>query len=87
MMEDQSAHSSERKPSEPTQVIFSSDLSEYIRTGVDPTGRYSKSAPRHEKRSFVLIYIFLGMMIIVGLLSGGFGRRLIEDLLRLIQGG
>ena len=86
MIEDQSSPSSAQKPSERTQVTFSPDLSEYIRTGVDPTGRYSKSVSRQEKRSFVLIYVFIGVMIVVGLLSGGVGRKLFEDLLRLIQG-
>jgi len=68
-------------------VTFSPDLSEYIRTSVDPTGRYSKPATRQEKLSFALVYVFIGGMIVVGLLSGGVGRKLFEDLLRFIQGG
>lgn len=84
--ENQSQPSSERTPSATTQVTFSPDLSEYIRTGVDPTGRYSKTATRHEKLTFALVYVFIGVMIVVGLLSSGLGRKLFEDLLRLIQG-
>lgn len=87
MIEDQSPRSSERKPSEPSQVTFSPDLSEYIRTGVDPTGRYSKPPTRQDKRRFALVYVFIGVMIVIGLLSSGVGRKLFEDVLRLIQGG
>lgn len=82
----QSPQPSDRKASEPTLVNFSQDLSEYIRTGVDSTGRYSKPATRHEKLGFALVYIFIGVMIVVGLLGAGVGRKLLEDLLRLIQG-
>lgn len=83
----QSPQSSERKPSKHPQVTFSQDLSDYIRTGVDPTGRYSKPPTRLGKLNFALVYVFIGVMIIVGLLSGVIGRKLLEDLLRLIQGG
>ena len=82
----QSQPSSERMPSEPTQVTFSPELSEYIRTGVDPTGRYSKAESSQEKLSFALVYTFIGVMIVVGLLGAGVGRKLLEDLLRLTQG-
>lgn len=85
--ENQSQRSSERKPSESVQVTFSPDLSEYIRIGVDPTGRYSKPATRQEKRGFALGYVFIGLMIVVGFLSGGLGRTLFEELLRLLQAG
>ena len=84
--ENKSQPSSESTPSEPIQVTLSPELSEYIRTGVDPTGRYSKPASRQEKVSFALVYVFIGVMIVVGLLSSGLGRKLLEDLLRLIQG-
>lgn len=87
MEEKQPQSSSERKPSESIQVTFSPELSEYIRTGVDPTGHYAKPATLQEKRSFALVYVFIGVMIVVGFLSDGLVCRLIEDLLRLIQGG
>lgn len=72
---------------QPIQVQFSEDLSEYIRTGVDPTGRYAKPPTRKENVGVALVYAFLIIMFLVGLLGGGVGRKLFEDLLRLIQGG
>lgn len=87
MREDHSPRSSAHETSKSSQVTFPPDLSEYIRTGVDPTGRYAEPATRSEKRSFALVYVFIGVMIIVGLLSSGVGRKLLEELLRLIQGG
>lgn len=76
-----------RRPTEtpnsvqPIQVNFSDDLSEYIRTDVDPTGRYAKQPTRKEKLGFALIYVFIIVLIVIGLL-GGVGQRVLEGLLR-----
>lgn len=69
------------------QINFSEDLASYIRTGVDPTGRYAKPPTRKENIRFALGYTFIILMILVGLLGGGVGRKLIEELIQFIQGG
>ena len=68
------------------QIKFSEDLANYIRTGVDPTGRYAKPPTIKEKLGIALGYAFIIFMMLVGLLGGGVGRRLFEELVRLIQG-
>lgn len=69
------------------QIKFSDDLANYIRTGVDPTGRYGKPATRAEKYGIALGYAFIIIIFLTGLLGGGVGRRLFEELVHLIQGG
>ena len=71
---------------EVVQIKFSEDLAIYIRTGVDPTGRYGKPATRAEKYGIALGYAFIIIMFLTGLLGGGVGRRLFEELVRFIQG-
>ena len=68
-------------------IHFSDDLANYIRTGVDPTGRYAKPPTREENYGVALGYAFIVFVMLVGLLSGGVGRTLFEALIRLIQGG
>lgn len=77
---------SHKRP-EVIHVNFSEDLANYIRTGVDPTGRYAKPPTHKENIGVALVYAFLIFMFLVGLLGGGVGRKLFEELLRLIQGG
>lgn len=83
----ESKYSETPKPIQGIQVQFSDDLAEYIRTGVDPTGRFAQPPTRREKANFALVYVFFIIMFMVGLLGGGVGRTLFEGLLRLIQGG
>lgn len=64
------------KRPEVIHVNFSEDLSNYIRTGVDPTGRYAKPPTRKENIGVALVYAFIIFMMLVGLLSGGVGRNL-----------
>lgn len=72
---------------EVVHLNFSKDLANYIRTGVDPTGRYAKPPTRKENIGFVLVYAFIIFMMLVGLLGGGVGRKLIDELLRIMSGG
>jgi len=67
-------------------ISFSDDLANYIRTGVDPTGRYAKPPTREENYGVALGYAFIIFMMLVGLLGGGVGRTLFEGLIQLIQG-
>ncbi|MBA3920546.1 MAG: hypothetical protein H0X31_02085 [Nostocaceae cyanobacterium] len=80
----QSTHTDDEP--EVVQIKFSEDLASYIRTGVDPTGRYGKPVTRAEKYGIALGYAFIIIMFLTGLLSGGVGRRLFEELVRFIQG-
>lgn len=61
---------------QPPPFKFSDDLANYIRTGVDPTGRYAKPPTQHEKAAFACGYLFLIVMFLTGLLSG-VGRHLL----------
>ncbi|MBI1280119.1 MAG: hypothetical protein GC179_18465 [Anaerolineaceae bacterium] len=69
------------------QIKFSDDLTNYIKTGVDPSGRYAQPPTRKENIGVVLGYAFFGLMMLVGLLDGGVGHKLFEELVRLIRGG
>lgn len=82
----ESKHSGTSKPIQGVQVQFSEDLAEYIRTGVDPTGRYAQPPTRSEKVNFALVYVFFLFMFMVGLLGSGVGRTLFEGLVQLIRG-
>lgn len=74
-------------PPEVIYVNFPEDLASYIRTGVDPTGRYAKPPTRKENIGIALGDAFIILMILVGLLGGGVGRQLLETLLRAVRGG
>jgi len=85
---DKSPRSTHRDNSpEVIQINFSEDLANYIRTGVDPTGRYAKPPTRKENIGFALGYAFIILMMLVGLLGGRVGRQLFEALLRAVRGG
>lgn len=85
---DKSPRSKHRdNPAEVIHANFPEDLANYIRTGVDPTGRYAKPPTRKENIGFALGYAFIILMMLVGLLGGGVGRQLFEALLQAVRGG
>lgn len=85
---DKSLRSTHRDNSpEVVHINFPEDLANYIRTGVDPTGRYTKTPTRKENIGFALGYAFIILVMLVGLLGGGVGRQLFEALLRAVRGG
>ena len=81
-----SASSDGQESKDHVRIQFSQDLTEYIRTGVDTTGRYAKPPTRNENLGVALGYAFIIFMMLVGLLGGGVGRKLFEELVRLIRG-
>ncbi len=90
MTDSQDHTSASSSPSAPSysRVEFSQDLAEYIRTGVDPTGRYAQPTSKREQWSFSLFVCGLFLFfLVVGLLSGGVGRQLIEWIVPVFCGG
>lgn len=69
------------------RIEFSGDLANYIRIGVDPTGRYAKPPTPKDNLGYALGYAFIIFMFLVGLFGGGTGRKMFEELVRRIQGG